>query len=773
MKRLILLSGVALCSVAMGAEGAEGAEGKEGAAPQSVEARLQAADAAWIAGAPANARPMYRALLGELGGQYAPMRSMVVLRLARASLASGDKQGSLQALDVLNDMEYVPEHHVLEARELRALATTGRNPAYERTPIPPLPAKDVRIEVRHGAGDGDGDGGRTLQGAVAEARAAMASGRSAEIVIAPGVYVVDAPVVLGPADAGLVIRSIDARNPAVLRGGVVLRTWTPVSDPQVLELIPEQVRAKVLVCDLGSHGIAGMGELVLGGFASLRGNPSQQNARFASLPVPELFYKGEPQKMATWPNEGYAKLPVRQTPEQPDARYARWAKEPDLWLHGYWTHLWADAHEKVASVAADGTIELVPPTNRYGFGVRLGRAVNSLCEMDQAGEWHLDTRRNLVHFLPPEGFDPQQCILSAYPTVISATGCAGLQIRDLRIGYVRGDGIALTDCSNAVVAGVDLSNCSGSGILVTGGKEHLIHSLNIRSMGRGGIDFSAGDWRKLEPCNSTIENCRIERLSRIDRTYTPGVLLEGMGITIRHSSFADIPSSAIRIEACDARIELNSFAHCAYESDDQGAIDMWGNPLLRGNVIRWNDFDRIINAKGGKMGVAAVRPDDFVSGLMIAENIFRTGSDGGFASVNFNGGTDSYVEGNIIIDWHKAFGGWTRSDDWEKAITEHGYTKTVLASTPWQSEPWQRKYPKVRELFRGDDNHNYLADNRRFGPGAWGGVHRAIQLNNVAGDGDIRVSRLEEVWPLLVPWRPIPLDRIGPYRAAGAERPHP
>ena len=92
-----------------------------------------------------------------------------------------------------------------------------------------------------------------------------------------------------------------------------------------------------------------------------------------------------------------------------------------------------------------------------------------------------------------------------------------------------------------------------------GGERHLVHSCRIDGMGRGGIDLWAGDWQKLVPAHSMVENCRISNLSRIDRTYTPAVLLEGMGLKIRHNAFTDIPSSAIRLEACDALIELNYF----------------------------------------------------------------------------------------------------------------------------------------------------------------------------------------------------------------------
>ena len=52
--------------------------------------------------------------------------------------------------------------------------------------------------------------------------------------------------------------------------------------------------------------------------------------------------------MARWPNDTLTVLPINSAPKQADPRFARWAKEKDLWLYGYWHWDWADAYEKVA-----------------------------------------------------------------------------------------------------------------------------------------------------------------------------------------------------------------------------------------------------------------------------------------------------------------------------------------------------------------------------------------------------------------------------------------
>lgn len=740
---------------------------------QSSEAAFLQADNVWLKQGAKAAAPLYSSILNNLSKKNKSLRSLIIMRKAQAQLAAKDDDGCQETLSLLDDMEYVPEHHALAAKEMRAVIARLPHPGQKRTPIPKTGKAKATIHVNSTASlDGDGSEEKPLKSlrqAVFLARKyRKRKGDGAiEIVLAPGTFNMTENVALSADDSGteeapLVIRSRDPRRPATLTGGIVLKNWDKVTDRAILKRLPKDVQHKVVVCNLRAHGIKDIGELVFGGFSSQRA--LRGNHRFQTFPVPELFYRGEPQVMARWPNNKLTRIPVNEVPEEKDSRFENWSLETDLWLYGYWQKDWADAYEKVVSIEANGKINVAPPYNCYGFGRRQGCAVNALCEIDSPGEWHLDTKQNLIYYLPSEKFDPDKCILSSFDTPISAKDCSFLQIRDLNISYIRGDALIFENCDSLLISGIDISNCSGLGLKVHGGKKHLIHSCRITSMGRGAIDILAGNWRKLEPASSIIENCSISNLSRIDRTYTPAVLLEGMGIKVRHNSFVDIPSSAIRVETCDAIIELNYFRNCVYESGDQGAIDMWANPLYRGNIIRWNDFDRIIN-NHAHYGAAAIRHDDYISGFMVYGNVFRKSANHGFGAVQFNQGADNYVEGNLIIDWHKAFTGRSiTGNHWKKSIARHRLSKKILAEVPWQSEAWQKKYPMLKSLLDGDDNHNYLLDNLRLGAGKWGGVSRAISFANQCDDQKLNYTDLKSLKSLLKPWHQIPLELIGTYK---------
>ena len=215
---------------------AGGAIAVAGGTLADAEQRLKAADAAWLSKSPGTAAPLYAALLASLPKEAEPLRGTIVLRLARARLAAGDKAGALKALGMLASFDYVPEHHALAAEELEAVIAGKEHPGLQATPIRPVGKVGMRLMVRAGAvPGGNGFEDKPLPGlaeAVARARGWRAKGGrgAVEIILAPGTYRQEATLALTAEDAGTadgppVIRSMDPANPAVLTGGTVLGTW--------------------------------------------------------------------------------------------------------------------------------------------------------------------------------------------------------------------------------------------------------------------------------------------------------------------------------------------------------------------------------------------------------------------------------------------------------------------------------------------------------------------------------------------------------------------
>ena len=716
--------------------------------------------------------PAYEYALKNIKKRDSVYIPTIAMRITQAGVRAKDKQSVLNAIDTMEKLEYIPEHQKLRSKELKEILEGKDDPGLEKTPIP-SEGTIRRVIYVNSKLKQDGDGSKespckTVAKAIKIAASEFKKKEKGAVKIAllPGNHLIQKSIIIdstlsGDKEQNLIIASADSNNPATVTGGIVLKNWEKVKNKKILNTLPDTSRDKVLVCKLNRYGVEKIKKLSFGGFSSKRAEGD--HARFNTMPVFELFYKNKPQNMARWPNKHLTRLPINEVPKKYDSRFAKWAKEKELWLYGYWNNDWADAYEKVANIAENGKISLVLPVNRYGFGRRMGCVINALCELDSPGEWYLDTAKDLIYLYPPADFNPDQCILSAFQTPFTANNCNYLQIRDLNFDFIRGDALIFKNCSNLSIVNLNISKTSGCGIKIYGGKHHLIHSCAINSMGRGGIDLRVGDWTTLDNSYTVLENCRISNLSRIDRTYTPAVLAEGMGIKIRYNEFVHIPSSAIRIEACDTLVELNIFRKCVYESGDQGALDMWANPLYRGNVIRWNFFDSIIN-NAAHLGAAAVRCDDFISGFMVSENIFSKGSNHGFGAFQNNQGGDNYVEGNLIIDWAKAFSGrTTQGKNWVKRIQRHKRSKRVLKSTQWQSKKWLEKYPMLKTLMTHTTNCDYMIDNIQLGKGEWGGISHAKTFLLKRGAEDFHLENLNEIKPQIRPWHPIPYTKIGNY----------
>ena len=197
---------------------------------------------------------------------------------------------------------------------------------------------------------------------------------------------------------------------------------------------------------------------------------------------------------------------------------------------------------------------------------------------------------------------------------------------------------------------------AGNGVEIRGGHRDGLLSCDIYSLGRGGTIISGGDRRTLTPGEQFIENCDVYDLSRIDHTYTPAVILEGVGNRIVHNRFHEVLSSAMRVDGNDQRIEYNEVFNVVLESDDQGGADMFGNPTYRGNVYRFNYWHNIGNWRGTgdqpKCGQAGIRLDDAICGTLLFGNIFEHCSAGkiGFGGVQIHGGKENVIENNVFSD---------------------------------------------------------------------------------------------------------------------------
>ena len=515
--------------------------------------------------------------------------------------------------------------------------------------------------------------------------------------------------------------------------------FQPVRDAAIFARLPEESRGKVLCLDLKPRGLKSFKPLELGGFSSGRG--------FGTHPISELFFNGLAMPMARWPNQGYvsiAGLPGGGESSKTGpflyegSRPERWLKETDAWLYGYWFYGWADSYERIASIdPAKHAIALAPPYHNYGY--HKGQpfcAVNVLAELDMPGEWYLDRSNAVLYFWPPS--DPEKAVielsLAECPFIVMQE-VSHLTLQGLTWELGCGDAVRIHGGDHCLVAGCTVRRFGGNGIEIAGGTDHGILSCDIYSLGRGGTIVSGGNRKTLSPGRHFVENCHIYDLSRIDRTYTPAILMGGVGNRIAHNRLHDIPSSAIRLEGNNHLVEYNEVFRVVRESDDQGGVDMFGNPTYRGNLFRFNYWHHIGNwqrpNEGPACGQAGIRLDDAISGVLIYGNLFYRASAGklGFGGVQIHGGKDNILDNNVFVDCESAISlsPWS-SQRWQD------YTRNTLAIARDRPQSISHKVSRARRAFRKPQPERHRPQSCRSVPNVSAPRQRPAAIIRQLGD---------------------------------------
>lgn len=766
-------------------------EMNETSSPEQPALRLQLGHAAWAARDYAAARVEYARLVAQ-PDVPAPYRSVAQLRIAQSYVQEKNYQAAQAEFQKLLTMPEVPEHHRWETqerqREIERLKAgrPPRDPTWSRVRLPPRPAPGAKFYVApDGADTNPGTRQRpfaTLERAREVIRALKRRGKlptgGIAVYLKPGNYRRKEAFQLSAEDSGTeqspIVYRAERRGTARLTGGVQLTGFQPVTDPAILGQLPEEARGKVLQLDLKAQGITDFGELRPRGF----GCPPS--------PAVELFFNGKPMTLARWPNEGFVHTGPVVEPGSPDRgavfeyagdRPARWLQARDPWLFGYWRWQWADGTLPVAAI--DPTAQQIRTARSSVYGLASGMpyyAFNLLEEIDVPAEWYLDRNTGLLYFYPPS--DPDQAtvqlsLLSSPLVQMDQVSYVVLQGLLLELG--RFDGVTMSGGDHCRVEDCLLRQLGGTGVVINGGHYHGVLSCEMHTLGRGGTSVVGGDRKTLTPGGHFVENCHIHDFSRIDRTYTPAVFLDGVGNRVAHNEFHHSPCHALRIEGNDHVIEFNEVHHVVLESDDQGGLDMFGNPSYRGNILRYNFWHDIGTLSPTPCGQAGIRLDDAISGTLVYGNVFYRCSSVLFGGVQIHGGKENIVDNNLFIDcqYGISFSPWGE-ERWKAFLASEGVVKLLTQDIDIASPPYSTRYPALAHLTENPDV-NRIWRNVAYRCGEFLTRDRGIQelVDNYITAEDPGFVDAEHLNFQLKPeapvfdhtgFRPIPFEEIGRYR---------
>ncbi|MDR3196798.1 MAG: right-handed parallel beta-helix repeat-containing protein, partial [Planctomycetaceae bacterium] len=561
-----------------------------------------------------------------------------------------------------------------------------------------------------------------------------------EINIRGGIYPVTETFTLeaqdsGTADAPIVYRAFSGEKP-VFSGGVTVNGFKKDDDPQILKRLPEESRGLVWVADVDD--IQKFPPVAPRGFG--------KNSIHAA-PAVELFIDNKPQQIARWPNaakpdasdplkaseqafvrtgkihQGFferSETPETEKPgifEYSDPRHERWTEAADAMVFGYWAYLWAIDSCRVDKIDTEKKQIILATNSNYGFCANMPYyAFNLLEEIDSPSEWYLDRTNAKLYLYPPEGIDLNtvNIRLSAFPKEF-------LNIKD--VSFTTFHGLTFEEGSGTagLVTGgeeVRFTGCGfhrfGSWGLGLEGQRHGVLSSDFTTMGGGGIHLKGGDVKTLTPGGCFVENCVVNDFSRVDRAYAPAVLIDGVANRIAHNLFCDSPAHAIRCEGMEQVIEFNEIHSAVYESDDQAGIDLFGNPFLRGIVIRYNYWHHIGSGRE-VAGQAGIRLDDMISSVLMYGNVFFRSSGGHFGGIQIHGGKDNIVDSNLMIDCKYAvsFSPWGE-EYWLANLDKNLGPRAKENGFDPDNEVYRSKYSDYAEL-KQNINRNFILRNAAIG----------------------------------------------------------
>ena len=528
--------------------------------------------------------------------------------------------------------------------------------------------------------------------------------KGSKIVILPGEYELSATFCLSEADSPLIgSLAIVAERPgsAVFSLARPIQKWCALTAEEkeqlhVREAIPLEV------ANLADEGIPALKrEFPYGGWRRDQGNLVVLGAGLRAV-YPEARY----------PQTGFLFVDdVLSAKEGVFRSRSEMSKDllsagANLHATGYWAYTWLDQTFRLRMMDESSTFQLLKDTARDLPEVKKGTPFylkGSPSFIIRPGDWAYDSATSQLWMWRPSADKAISVSVGDFP-LMRLERAEYVVLDGLVLEGGRRDALQIADSEDVLVKNCTIRGFGKEGINATGMRLSFVEN-EICAVGSTGIDLAGGVRQTLKRADNIVEKNRIRLTGQYFRTYSPAVRVEGCGARIAENAFSDLPSSAIRIDANEVLVASNTVKRVVLESDDQGGIDIWGDPAYAGIDIVGNTWSDIGNFCTWKpTGAAAVRLDDGICGVAIRENTFERCGAGLFGAVQINGGRCNWIYHNTFKDCAKdmTFQQWDEAR-WQKFVKEKGQ----LVSLPL----YKSNYPHL-QIFTELPNKNYFWANQ-------------------------------------------------------------
>ena len=380
-------------------------------------------------------------------------------------------------------------------------------------------------------------------------------------------------------------------------------------------------------------------------------------------------------------------------------RPSRWTAAEDLWLHGWWKHLWADCRMAADVDTANQRITL---SSADSYGLEEGRpfyAFNLLEEITVPGEYYLDRNAGILYLYPIEGME-RVTLSRLADDVIRLSSAQFIELRDLVVEAGRAKLIYINGGSDNLVEGVTLRNGGATGIHMVGSR-HGFRGGEIAHTATNGALMHGGDRPSLTLGENFVEDSHIHHFGRTEWLYRSGVRMSGAGNRAEHNLIHSSPHAAVLFGGNEHSVSHNEIHDVCQYSGDAGAIYTGRDWGYHGNEVNGNFVHHIISRVKGSAGVHGVYLDDCASGIEVQGNVFYAVSG---HSVQHGGGRDDIMENNIMVGGRDA----VYADHRCYSLLSRGIPNTTPGSSwnfleklnqmNYQSDPWASAYPSVAAI---------------------------------------------------------------------------
>ena len=368
------------------------------------------------------------------------------------------------------------------------------------------------------------------------------------------------------------------------------------------------------------------------------GNGIFKAATPAGLAIDQVFIDGKRQRMARYPNFDPSKTTSPYQGFAADAfskeRAAKWADPAGGYIHAVHVHRWGGYHYRITGKNPDGSVAYEggwQNNRQMGMHKDFRMVENIFEELDAPGEWFHDAKSNTLFYMPEPGTDLSTATVEVVRLrhLVEFQGSVKSPVRHVTLkGFTfrhaartfmdtkepllrsdwtiyRGGAMLLTGTENVSILDSEFDQVGGNAVFVNHyNRRALIKGCHIHEAGASGVCFvgdpaavrdplfeyaQTQDLTKIDripgpktgnyPAESTVEDCLIHGIGRVERQPAGVQISMSYKITVRDTSIYDCARAGINvsegtwgghlIERCDV-------FDTVLETSDHGSFNSWG-----------------------------------------------------------------------------------------------------------------------------------------------------------------------------------------------------